>query len=119
MLDSRYCEGDFVHLLAVVVEVKELYMFKYADVLHLKLFVWVQVGPILDFKVKDRKACRQEVKFVDQSDKETYIKLVLWDPVSQVFTLEWKAGATGNIAELHTSADRNYIHFSFFSCPVD
>ncbi|XP_057381339.1 meiosis-specific with OB domain-containing protein-like isoform X1 [Daphnia carinata] len=72
MLDPGYCEGDFVNLVAVVLE----------------------VGPILDFKIKDRKVCRQEVKFVDQSDKEFYVNLVLWDSVSQVFTLEWKAGAT-------------------------
>nr|CAH0109232.1 unnamed protein product [Daphnia galeata] len=68
MLDSRRCEGDYVILTAVVAE----------------------VGPILDFKFNDRKARRQEVKFVDQSDKAMFITLVLWDSVFQVFTTEWK-----------------------------
>ncbi|EFX84010.1 hypothetical protein DAPPUDRAFT_315096 [Daphnia pulex] len=72
LLDPKRSEGDFVILTAVVAE----------------------VGPILDFKVNDRKTRRQEVKFVDQSDKEMFITLVLWDSVFQVFTTEWKPFAT-------------------------
>lgn len=99
MLDPGYCEGDFVNLVAVVIEVKLCYKFtnyRFRVWFDVWIFFSAQVGPILDFKIKDRKACRQEVKFVDQSDKESYVNLVLWDSVSQVFTLEWKAGATGN-----------------------
>jgi hypothetical protein len=58
------------------------------------------VGPILDFKFNDRKARRQEVKFVDQSDKAMFITLVLWDSVFQVFTTEWKPFLTSNYLNL-------------------
>jgi hypothetical protein len=69
------------------------------------------VGPILDFKVNDRKARRQEVKFLDQSDKEMFITLVLWDSVCQVFTMEWKPFATGNDVIILTEIRKLYLCF--------
>lgn len=51
----------------------------------------------MDFKSKDRKGCRQEIKLMDQSVKETYISLILWDPVLQMFTMDWKSCPTGSI----------------------
>jgi hypothetical protein len=57
------------------------------------------VGPILDVKVNDRKTRRQEVKFVDQSDKTMFVTLTLWEFVCQVFTTEWKPFVTGNVVK--------------------
>ena len=58
----------------------------------------LEIGPILDCKIKDRKCCRLEVKLVDPSSKETFIALTLWEPLLQMFTLEWKPCATGKLS---------------------
>lgn len=93
--NSIYSEGDFVTMVAVVVEV----WFK-SDIVRLSrnfsnYIISREVGPILDFKTKDRKGCRQEIKLMDQSARDMYVNLVLWEPLLQMFTLEWKPCNTG------------------------